>query len=248
MVWTDMEAVNPSGEIVDPKYLKRFYTAYGDIDQSSLFSESIPLAGMWNEAPGECTGVQLDTGDIFSSMVLGNLVHTSTVLLTRERFELVKSFREDLRFSGEDYDFHLRTCREGPVGFLNVSSIRYQVGVGDQLSRPALSHWVARNFLNTILPVIERDRGRIDLSDERLEVLLAESYAWLGEALLNAREPGAGAHLWRSLMLRPNFRTARLWFGAQVPRTWLPALRRCYRMARGRSFAAVPSPQVRRAA
>ncbi len=31
--------------------------------------------------------------------------------------------------SGEDYDFHLRTCREGPVGFVDLATIRYQTGI-----------------------------------------------------------------------------------------------------------------------
>lgn len=247
MVWTDMEAVNPAGEILDAKYLKRFYTAYGDIDQEMLFRRTVPVAGIWPEAPAACAGVDLATGDIFSEMILGNLVHTSTVMLTRERFERVREFREDLRCSGEDYDFHLRTCREGPVGFLNVSSIQYQVGGADQLTRPALSHWVARNFLNTILPVIERDRARIHLSDERLERLLAESHAWLGEALLNAGEPGAARHLRRALRVRRDPRTALLWLAAHVPPGWLPALRRYYRMARGGTRAAAAPPAGRAA-
>src|SRR5262245_27222824 len=29
MVWTDMSAVNPAGEVLYPRYLAKFYTAYG---------------------------------------------------------------------------------------------------------------------------------------------------------------------------------------------------------------------------
>ena len=37
--------------------------------------------------------------------------------------------------AGEDHDFHFRTCREGPVAFLDVPTMLYQVGGSDRLSR-----------------------------------------------------------------------------------------------------------------
>ena len=73
-------------------------------------------------------------GDVYSSMIAGNLVHTSTVLIRRERARAVGLFDERYR-TGEDYDFHLRTCYEGPVALLDVPSIRYRIAGGeDQLT------------------------------------------------------------------------------------------------------------------
>ena len=90
-------------------------------------------------------------GDIFSPMITGNLVHTSTVLLRGERFEKVREFDVNLRYSGEDYDFHLRTCREGDVAYLDASSILYQRGRGDQLTvNRAFTVHMAENFLKTV--------------------------------------------------------------------------------------------------
>jgi len=40
-------------------------------------------------------------GDIFSQMIMGNLVHTSTVLIRRERLQQVHGFNEDLRHSAK---------------------------------------------------------------------------------------------------------------------------------------------------
>jgi GT2 family glycosyltransferase len=232
MIWTDMEAVDPKGEIRNPKYLKAFYSAYQDVSPEQLFSNSHSTGEIWADAPDECAGVCLQTGDIFSYMILGNLVHTSTVMLTRARFESVKSFREDLRVSGEDYDFHLRTCREGPVGFLDIASIRYQVGVADQLTGAGMGRWVSQNFLTTILSAIDRDRARIQLSQERLDTLVSESYGWVGEELLNAGEPGASQALWRSLKLCYRPRTAVLLLATQAPSAWVPALKSFYRTVR----------------
>lgn len=66
-------------------------------------------------------------------MVMGNLVHTSTVLLRRARFQIVGGFDETLKPAGEDFGFHLRTWQQGPVAFADVASIRYQVGCPDRL-------------------------------------------------------------------------------------------------------------------
>jgi hypothetical protein len=83
-------------------------------------------------------------------MVVGNLIHTSTILLRRERAEKVGLFDDTLKYSGEDFNFHLRTCRSGPVAFADVASIEYRVGAADQLTRPEYNIHIAKNFLKTI--------------------------------------------------------------------------------------------------
>ena len=229
MVWTDMEAIGSDGQVVYPRYLKKMYSAYGDVPEGELFTTVRNVLSVWRDAPAACSGASLSSGDIFSCMILGNLVHTSTVMLTRERFEKVKSFREDLRMSGEDYDFHLRTCREGLVAFVDVAAIQYQVGMSDQLTRPGMGPWVSQNFLNTILPAIQRDRARITLPQEKLDTLLADAYAWVGEERLGAGLPGARGVLWKSLQLRRRPRTAVCLTAAFLPAALFALLRSRYR-------------------
>jgi glycosyltransferase involved in cell wall biosynthesis len=232
MVWTDMEAVGSDGQVVHPRFLKKMYSAYGDIPETGLFSEQRVVRSFWPDAPACCVAAACSSGDIFSNMILGNLVHTSTVMLTRERFEKVSCFREDLRISGEDYDFHLRTCREGPVAFLDVASIQYQIGRADQLSRPEMGAWVAQNFLNTILPVIRRDRARITLPQSRIDNLLAESYSWAGEEMLKAGMPGARSAFWNAWRLRRRSRTAVCLLAAFLPISLFSTLRTGYRSSK----------------
>jgi GT2 family glycosyltransferase len=186
MVWSDMEAVNPSGEVVSRSYLRVMYSAYQWFPRKEkLFPQSFPLAGI---APGLGpveNGRRLYTGQIFSQMIMGNLVHTSTVLLRRDRLEKVGEFNEELQFSGEDYDFHLRTCRHGPVGFIDLATIRYQIGMPDQLSRDEYTIHAAMNCQKSVLPFIEHARSEIKLSDRMIRLRLAEMHSWLGEKLLN---------------------------------------------------------------
>src|SRR5882724_1813362 len=120
MIWTDMDAIGPDGELQHRRYLTKMYSSYKKFTRDQLFRESRPLSSI---DPGLATTLsdpQVFLGDIFSPMITGNLVHTSTVLLRRERFEKVREFDVNLRYSGEDYDFHLRTCREGDVAYLDV--------------------------------------------------------------------------------------------------------------------------------
>lgn len=204
MVWTDMEAINVDGAVTDARYLRKMYSAWRWFDMAELFADSCSLGSLSASLPHQMVGEKLYTGDIFSPMIMGNMVHTSTVLIKRDRLEQVKGFNRDLLYSGEDYDFHLRTCRCGPVAFADVPSIQYRIGMSDQLTRPEMSVHMARNFLNTILPVIERERKIIQLPDRMIHQVLAEAYAWLGEKQLDSGENRSAArHLFLSLQHYP---------------------------------------------
>jgi glycosyltransferase involved in cell wall biosynthesis len=229
MVWTDMQAVTSDGQVVSPRYLKTMYKAYREVPEGALFSSVANVAGFWPDAPMECRAATFSSGDIFSFMILGNLVHTSTVLLTRNRVDAVGHFREDLRLSGEDFDFHLRTCREGKVGFVDVAAIGYQVGAADRLTRPEYRPWVAENFLKTIIPIIEQDRARIQLPQDKIDEVMAYGYAWHGNALMEAGVPGATSALWRSLKLSHSPRTAALLLLSCGPPRVAASLRGAYR-------------------
>jgi glycosyltransferase involved in cell wall biosynthesis len=181
MTWTDMEMVDADGKIVDPRYLRSMYSAYRWFSNDEIFSRTeslslvVPaLATTVGEAP-------LRMGNIFSKMIMGNLVHTSTVILRKDRLRKVRGFNESLKHSGEDYDFHLRTSREGPVGLLDLATIRYQQGMADRLTAKRYSIHMARNLLRTIEPVIANDRALIDLPEHMIQRTLAKAHAWVAQ-------------------------------------------------------------------
>jgi glycosyltransferase involved in cell wall biosynthesis len=211
MVWTDMDAVGSDGSLVAPRYLRQMYHAYDWFPQSNdLFQAVVPLRELAPALASVVTDRLAHCGDIFSQMLMGNLVHTSTVLIRRERFNAVRSFREDLRYAGEDYDFHLRTCRAGQVAFADVVSIKYQVGRSDQLTRDEYKIHVAENFFKTVQPVFEQERDRIKLPPAMISHMFAEAHSWYGEKLLETgKQLRALHHLGASVRLRP-------W----QPRTW----------------------------
>ena len=242
MVWTDMEAIDADGRVTDSRFLRRFYSAYRHFTDETLFPASHPLAdvlaaagpsGVASGAP-ELAGARLHVGDIYSQMIMGNLVHTSTVLLRRDRMEKVKGFDETLRPAGEDYDFHLRVCREGPVGLADAPAILYQRGQTDSITHK-YARAFAVNFLKTITNALDRDRDRIRLPKHLIRDVLAEANAWVGEQLLEAQEnSGARKHLARSLMYRTyQPRTLALLTAASMPPPMARGLRRAYRGLKG---------------
>ena len=94
MVWTDMAAIGPNGSVVNSQYLKTMYVAYRQFDEKDLFTRTYPLSEFAPQLAERLPGRRFLVGDIFSPMITGNLVHTSTVLLTRERLKQVVGFNE----------------------------------------------------------------------------------------------------------------------------------------------------------
>lgn len=205
MVWTDMEAVDATGNVCEQKYLRTMYHAYGWFpDSASLFSDSCALSSIAPKLSALVGDVAVNFGDIFSQMIMGSLVHTSTVLIRMNRVMRVGGFQERFRYAGEDYDFHLRICREGPVAFVDVSSILYQTGMEDQLTHPRYKAFVAVHSLKTIRPFWNKERSRISLAPSLIKDMLANSYAWLGETLHDrGKFRYARRYLYESLRYKP---------------------------------------------
>lgn len=231
MVWSDFETLDARGNVSSQKHIRTKYQAYRWFTNEQLFTESFPLNRFAPELE-DAAGGTLYTGDIYSQMIMGSLVHTSTVLMRRDRFEKVKKFDENLRFSGEDYDFHLRTCREGPVGFLNLAAMQYQQDMPDSLGR--YRYMTAYNFLTTVAGAIERDRKRIKLPKKMIHHVLAEGNSWVGEELFEQGDHrDARSYLLKSLSHRIGQpRIAMLLGLSLMPRGLSHLLRRTYRGAK----------------
>ena len=201
MIWTDMEAIDDQGKTLFPTYLRRMYATYRffptprDLFTSEYRLDEVAQGGLAG-FPGD---IRLFCGDIFSPMVLGNLVHTSTVLIRRRRQRQVGLFDEAYRV-GEDYPFHLRTCRAGPVAFVEAPTIRYRIGTEDALTAPQHSFRIARAYVDVLEKSLREDRDRIRLPAGMLDDCLARAYAWLGGEYLRQRDARlARSYLHKSL-------------------------------------------------
>jgi glycosyltransferase involved in cell wall biosynthesis len=234
MVWTDMTAVRDNGEKVYDAYLRIFYKAYERVRTEDFMRNVGSIADLRVDVPNEVAARNMYVGDIFSQLIGGTLVHTPTTLLRRERVRGTGGYDEELRPNGEDFDFHLRTAVQGPVGFLDVSTIDYRIGNEDQLTAPSQGLTMARAYLKTINRWKERHQDRITLSPAEFRDIVTYANRWVGqEALILGHHSEARRHLGQAV--RGDglaSRTSVLYLLALTPRSVFQVLRRVRRRLR----------------
>jgi GT2 family glycosyltransferase len=202
MVWTDMTAVGPDNSIVHHRYLRQMYSNYKWFPHNLLFEGTETLDHIMPRVPDGLTGTSVHWGRIARAMIIGNLVHTSTVLMTRARLDRTGRFDEALAPAGEDHDFHLRACEAGPVGLIDVPSTFYQIGLADRLTRHR--EIMARNYLTTMAAGLNRASRENRPSSPMLRKARGAGHAWLADALLEHNKIAeARAHLIHSLINEP---------------------------------------------
>jgi hypothetical protein len=232
MVWTDMATISPDGILLTDRHLRTMYSAYRLHTLETLFHGSVRADEICSIPDSlRMQDVRFYHGDIYAAMIRGSLVHTSTVLLRRERARLVGGFDETLKHSGEDYDFHLRTCQFGPVGLLDVSTIEYRKDREDRLTR--YTEATAVNFLATIQKAVASDIAN-RLPATAVKQTLAEAHGWVAEEKFKLGD-GAGVrqHALRSLLRQPgNVRLFVLMAASLLPVTLRRRVTTAYRAAK----------------
>lgn len=236
MVWTEFEAVDATGKMVKPRYLRTMYGSYRYFPTpESLFSTSRPVSDIVGTDPGFDEfdpSRRAYAGNIYTSMLRGNLVHTSTVMLSRKRLEKVQGFDVGLVLSGEDYDFHFRTCKWGSVCFLDLPSTIYQLGYEDRLTKHMLK--LAENFLKTVEKAVALEKNTNQFPPAMVHEVLAQAHGWIAEELFRSKQFSGTRHhaacsiknqLWQPRM-------AILFCAALVPSAALDSLLNLYRRAK----------------
>ena len=236
MTWTDMQAANEDGEVFDRRHIRTMYSSYKWFPMERLFSKKdslesiVPYLMQSLTADNTPEQLQFRTGDVYSPMVTGNMVHTSTSMMRRDRMKAVGGFDERFKPTGEDFDFHLRVCKAGPVGFIDIPTMTYMVGRADQLTRPSSHLAIAKWFLFVVERELAENRANIHLSDKLISEVLAEAHEWIGYRHLLLYETGdARKHFLESLKLKPaQPRTIRLLMSAMLPKFAFKSLHQSY--------------------
>lgn len=237
IVWTDMAAVDAGGHSVSRRYLRTMYGAYGRCDLDGMLAQIATLGAVADGVPGEWSGAPVRTGDLSEAILLGNLLHTSTVLFRREYLVRTGGFDCTYRHAGEDYEFYVRLTQVAPVVFVDAPTILYRVGAADQLTNPAMLLEVASNNLRTLRRWSERVRDCRTIPPKVMRKRIADSFAWVGYAELDVgHNVAAASALVRSITTDPRLdeRTALLLACGlpAVARHGLMAMRRWLRRAR----------------
>jgi glycosyltransferase involved in cell wall biosynthesis len=198
LVWSDMRAVSGAGGVLAPRYLRTMYQAY------RFFPSPADLFEREEEGP---EGHKVFFGDIFSPIILGNIVHTSTLLVRAERIRKAGPYdskRFPARKPGEDHDFHLRLAAAGPVAFLDAVTIDYVVGAGDAITSAANNLAISLSHLEHVEHAMALYGGRIRLPRAMLTDALSDAYGWAGQTHFYEGDLArARRYLLRSLGYRP---------------------------------------------
>jgi len=204
LVWTDMSGVDEAGRMIDSRHLRIMYSAYATVDIEDVLRKVGTLSELSASTPVEFASASVREGDLSQGILLGNLIHTSTVLFRRSCCELTGGFDETFERAGEDYEFYIRLCSAGRVVFIDAPSTQYRIGAADQLTAPSMMLEIARNDLRAIQKW-SRSPARSQLLPVRvMNRRFAESFAWVGEAELDAGHRWlAASSLAKSLVAMP---------------------------------------------
>ena len=193
LVWTDMSAVDEHDAVIHDRYLRSMYSAYDKVRLDQTLTRIGTLGSVCPTAPADVRPAIVRAGDVSSAILLGNMIHTSTVLFRRSWCERTGGFDETYARAGEDYEFYIRLTSAGPAIFIDAPSTLYRVGAADQLTAPAMLLEIARNNLRAVQKWLPRSGGEVALSRREIRQRFAESYAWLGEVELDAGHPWSAA-------------------------------------------------------
>ncbi len=193
VVWTDMAAVDENDRVRKSRYLREMYSAYDKVDLESTLAAVCSLGTLTTCTSTGVADAPVLAGDLSSAILLGNMIHTSTVLFRRSWCERTGGFDESYARAGEDYEFYIRLSSAGPVVFIDAPSTLYRVGAADQLTAPAMLLEIARNNLRAVQKWLPRSGSQVGLPRRTIRERFAESYAWLGEAELDAGHSWAAA-------------------------------------------------------
>jgi len=212
MIWSEMNALDLCGDVVPGSSLRSIFTFRAGFEE--LFAHRLPLAQVAGEDGGSGT---LYWGDVYDGMVVGNLVLPSAAVLTRARLDDVGRYDETLAVAGEDFDFFLRTCRAGPVAFVDVSTVFKQADRPDALTHPSRRLHLARNYVTTMEQALARDAGRIRLDPRIVCEARADGHAWTALGYLESGDASAARpHARQSLRLAPRHPRTYVLFGLSL--------------------------------
>lgn len=220
LVWTDMTAVTPEGEVREERYLRKMYQRYAHID----LDEHMPVRGRVRDVdptcPPELAEVEYRSGDIFGALFLGNLVHPPTALLRRDHVQRTGGLDLTFAMTCEDYEFFTRVARVGHGALIEAPAMLYRVDAPDQITEPGALIFVARGNLAVLKRRMKEDRTRLrHLPAKQIRRHFAGAYHWLARSELESKHGGrrkAMTYYVRSVMLDPSHARNLLFFAVSV--------------------------------
>lgn len=210
LIWSDFDVIDGEGRKTHDRHLREMYQGYHyfpNLDE--LFEGEITIDSRlkiyWSDR-------------FFSAISLGNLIHNSTVVLTRTRREQI-GYLSHLKI-GEDHDYFMRAAKAGRVAFLDSVTMSYRMGQDDAISANKNLYAVAEAFIFLLERTHREDGNRIRISKAMVQDCFAKAYAWAGRERLKRGETTiARAHFKKSLRHKPSLSSLKYYAAAHLSPT-----------------------------
>jgi len=169
-------------------------------------------------------GIDLYFGDIYGSLILGNVILPSAVLVRRDAFNAVSGFRPEFR-NAEDTECFLRLAKQCRFLYVDEPLITYRRG-----SESLLSTSMLKTIINGIRAVeinCRDDSATYEMFGEVVDKSLARKYAKLGYFYLTELDTkNAFASARTALRFRKGESMAwRVMLASRLPRVLLAGVR-----------------------
>jgi glycosyltransferase involved in cell wall biosynthesis len=172
MVWTDMDAIDELGQVVAQRYLRTMYGSY------RYYPSTLDLFETETKTKDN---IPYYIGHIAKALVIGNLVHTSTVVARADCIFKAGEYDQSVH-PAEDQDYYYRLCLTGPVALIDVVTIHYQIGAADAASGEARFYEVATSSMIVFTRLRERADKNGQLPRKLIEQKEADLNRWVGLA------------------------------------------------------------------
>ena len=200
LVCSDFSSLTNDGRL-EESHIKSYFSVFNDY---RLSYEDVFINILDKNVQGLANNEKVYWGNIYETMIFGNLVLTSTTLCRESVFEAVGTF--DTKYETlEDYDLFLKIARQFPVAFINKPLSRYRYS-NNQLSGELFFEKLCRNLEDIFLKNVEsiEDRDFIRKYERRIRIHLGriqanQAYFYFSHGNMNQ----ARSYYWRSLQNDP---------------------------------------------
>jgi glycosyltransferase involved in cell wall biosynthesis len=232
MTATDFSSFNGSG-ILERSHIRSYYSIINNTRDglSGLFPQKetwTPPASR-DGTPRPTAAINIYSGNIYKSLVLGNCLHPPTVVIRKDATEKAGWLDVDIR-NMADYDYFLRLSRFGRIAYIDYPFTLYRYSddlAAEQMSSDARMGEIKLDVLRIIRKVADSDHGFVDANRSLYMRRLADCHLGVADALAEKHMILPIRHILHALSGGgPDRRMIRIIAKALLPATVLAAYRK----------------------
>lgn len=194
MCCTDFSAFN-NNQIFDESHIKQYYGSintnkkgFDDIYNEKNILSKHNIEKLENKNTKDIT---VYSGDIYNSLIWGNIIHPPTVMFRRSISEQLDGLDSSLG-EGTDYEYFIRFSRLGKIGYIDCPLLRYRYSE-KQMSADANLGSISASTIKVLEKIAKENPSYIEENKRRFSNRIARAY-------ISAAKNNAGKNRKKSLV------------------------------------------------